>query len=217
MSLTSIQTIAASFVLTAASACHAQLGGVAPLPEVRKVEGPTLEETVRWITEKISTVPPGACDYSNTDGCTWQFRFEGCNVTLIKATRYPTTGNTRYEAEEFALSEVTVQNQAPLSLPGKTVLFFSGIGDKEVVILPYGRLGVESTLERQLVWLKTRDRVFRSALSFSMIFDNSEIVDRLATAFRHAQGICRQRAAEENAKRLQDEATKNAKKPGELF
>lgn len=46
---------ALGFVLSGAS--HAQLGNPAPLPQIKKATGPSLEETTQWITQKVASFP----------------------------------------------------------------------------------------------------------------------------------------------------------------
>ncbi len=62
--------------------CNAQLGGAAPLPEIKKSTGPTLEETTKWITDKMASLPNFLTqDYENKHS-QYLASFDNCEMVI---------------------------------------------------------------------------------------------------------------------------------------
>jgi len=58
--------------------CNAELDGAAPLPEIKKSTGPSLEETTKWITEKMASLP--SIRKKSIDR--YAVSFDGCEMAL---------------------------------------------------------------------------------------------------------------------------------------
>jgi len=65
--------------------CDAQLGGAAPLPEIKKSTGPSLEETKKWITDKLESLPSFMPD-PNSQKSNYKYRasFDDCEMTITQ-------------------------------------------------------------------------------------------------------------------------------------
>lgn len=222
--------------------CYAQLGVSAPMPQIqlqKKTSGPSLEETVQWITQKLDTL---TTKFTSPDGMEFeyrnQFRFIDCNTAFfIKETRSKKLDGTftlwpeilvsvsLFRMEDVDLDKVDVVQFSTSTIWilkiisfGKKDVFF---GDGRASKLPRGASinslgdlnGInDKTATNDLIEkvVKLSQNEGEKRRSFiNLTFQQFEDGDKIARALKHAGLLCRQKAAQERAAQ--------PAKPKELF
>lgn len=214
-----------TFFLT--TACYAQLGA-APLPQIKKKAGPTLEETTQWITQKfesISVVRMTGQGRLDTDEKT-NIEFDGCKLSVIRESYLPAQSGLRaefgYGAYYFDLQTIEsekIRVSSPFGTYAQVGLYRTGeVKSIRSMYLTYadrgqGRLS-KAFLDSQMEILKssqrdgredfllggTRESLSRNG-TYSVNFSvpDMETAQSAANAFKHAVALCQQKAAQEKA------------------
>jgi hypothetical protein len=71
--------------------CHAQLGQSAPLPQVAKPTGPTLEATQEWLTTKLRELSFETPLEKGKDDVRHIILFDGCDARFVRMARRGTS------------------------------------------------------------------------------------------------------------------------------
>lgn len=115
-------TAAPLLSLLLAGASHAQLGA-APLPKAKaeKPTGPSLEETMQWITQKLEASPTKVSSPSASRSYQWQSRlrlkFVSCNeVFFVEDIRTWQDANTSYVENKSKTSLLSLADVDPEKL-----------------------------------------------------------------------------------------------------
>lgn len=120
----------AALITSMSIACvtHAQIGQVAPLPQIDKSEisGPTLEETQEWLTTKVRSV--GVRSISGMHPQRHDIYFSGCKMYNFITSKYLNNCTPGYECGggygyRFTVSDLTEHDleQPRYSLGGRDV------------------------------------------------------------------------------------------------
>ena len=221
--------------------CYAQLGVSAPMPQIqlqKKTSGPSLEETVQWITQKLDPLTVKLTFSTGTKYETRnQFRFIDCNtVFFIREARTKDLDDGYAPGIDvtvnlFRMEDVDPDQVHVLQFPASThwTLNVSSFGDKNVFLenerslaLPRGapinslgdlngindKAATNRQIEEIVKLSQNEGKGFRHAL-MQLSFQQFEDGDKIASALKHAGLLCRQKAAQERAAQ--------PAKPKELF
>lgn len=210
----------------AAGMCYAQLGG-APMPQVTKRSGPTLDETAKWITEKFETTPPAY--FVATTGERHEYKnravFDGCSFGYAEQASHPNRGGPNasplreYKVVSVDLKELseedikTFQEPSPhmvrvtITTPNRREILNNMTMSVSTINLNNPALDMLIEKNRRLPPVVRNERsrigdydVVRSSTWVSiMYFPDMEIAERIRNAFTHAVTLCRQKALEEKA------------------
>jgi len=122
-----------------ATVCNAQIDGAAPLPEIKKSAGPSLEETKQWISEKLSsllvTQPSRHGKYESQ--ARQVVSFDDCEMTLTRAS-------TIKDNEKWTINTCHVYNMQLQDIDVDTMsitnnyisdntFFFSSLGGLKII------------------------------------------------------------------------------------
>lgn len=222
--------------------CYAQLGVSAPMPQIqpqKKASGPSLEETVQWITQKLDTLPTKSSTFST--GTKYetrnQFRFIDCNtVFFISEARTKDLDDTfapgiDVTVDLFRMEDVDPDQVHVVQFPTSThwTLNVSSFGKKNVFLsdrrslaLPRGApinslgdlngINDKAATNRQIEKIVKLSQNEGKGLRLPLMqleFQQFEDGDKIASALKHAGLLCRQKAAQERAAQ--------PAKPKELF
>lgn len=212
--------------LFASGVCHAQLGGAAPLPEIKKPAGPTLEETTKWLTQKFETLQPaihlgafGPVDYRN------QVVFDSCDLSVVGLQ---VSGSSKqyhkYEFNSINLKELDPTKVVARS-EGSEALYLVVLrteGNREIIrktgiTSRYGALSKDFfknvlDTDRTSKYPKIVNEEMRigaenvtayhAPFEFIWIYlPDLEVAERIGNAFKHAIELCQKKAIQEKAAR----------------
>lgn len=222
--------------------CYAQLGVSAPMPQIqlqKKASGPSLEETVQWITQKLDTLPTKSSTFSN--GTKYetrnQFRFIDCNtVFFINEARSKDLDDTftpgiRVIVNLFRMEDVDPNRVTVVQFPTSThwTLNVISFGEKNVFLsnerssslprgAPINSLGDLNGINDKAATNDQIEKIVKLSQNegkvlrhplIQLSFQQFEDGDKIASALKHAGLLCRQKAAQERAAQ--------PAKPKELF
>lgn len=209
----------------------AQLGE-APLPQASAAQGPTLEETQRWIADKLHEIGWHQLQNDGWRGTRYEAYFDGCEFTLAKVRAFSQYHQYRREQDVQVDLVRWDANLAVLGLPEKASNYL-------VVAAPGGSIRKVASGSNAFAAVWNSDRAtlamflapkgasqrdgtevkyFNGIMvsnDYALRFDTVDEVmqARLANAFNHAANLCRAQAVA----RRQEELSKSARKPGEAF
>ncbi len=218
--------VAGALLLLMANVSHAQLGA-APMPQIAKPTGPSLEETTKWITEKFQATPPVLTTIS-WDKAEYRYKalFDDCDVTVLQEI---TTGSRpEVTLYNIPLRELDQDNSKASSgrvsetLP--SMFWIKTLGNRKVVTrlkisaFETGGTGFADSEAISLVsnkYLLTKeDPDFQRPYAFNgkrhhvmkfksdgfwIEFTTLEEAESMGNAFKHAAKLCQQKAAAERA------------------
>jgi hypothetical protein len=222
---------AAAITLVASGNCLAQLGGEAPLPEIKKPTGPSLEETTQWITAKFASTIPFNVGYGGKKY--EEATFDGCEMAFIETEptqTEPSDGSAgilyfyRLKLQEMDGDNITIQNSkvGQVEYPS---LHWHSLGRKDVIKI--SRMDPVALTDKELIQrltIKDDDINNRVLITIngqqieSIRYDvgliiiplrDVEVAERMSSALKHAVMLCQKKAADEKAAR--------PAKPKELF
>lgn len=204
---------------------HAQLGE-APLSQAAaaKRAGSSLEDTQRWIVDKLREIGLHADPHSSIpDRPDYKSRyryeafFDGCKFSVVSAN----TNIVDYDAVHFMVFDgsladlsddrsknyiTTIAGAEKISAAGKRS--FDAIQGPAVVKVMGGD---RATIAELLPEQRRIAKVYSSVLQFKTL--DEVMQSRLASAFIHAANLCR----EQEAARRQADLSRSAKRPDEPF
>lgn len=198
--------------------CNAELGGAAPLPEIQKSTGPSLEETKKWITDKFASLPDyirnevhyrdevsfDDCDMTITNISTFNNpRFRRPNELIISHLRLQEMDENKIKATKYDdYYQLTLESLGRLSVVKILTLTNVTLNDKEILarfkvkgdnVGPNGN-GFYFTMSGKEI-APRRDSFYLLWVKFQEI----EVAESMANAFKHAVKLCQQKAAGEKA------------------
>lgn len=204
---------------------HAQLGE-APLPRVAETKkaGASLEDTQRWIVEKLREIGlhanpnsmfPDRPDYKTR--YRYEAFFDGCRFSVVSAN----TNIVDYDAVHFMVYDGSLADlsddrskNAITTIAGAKKITAAGKRSFDAIqgpVVTKVMNGDRATIAALLPEQREIAKVFTWMLQFETLDESMQ--SRLANAFIHAANLCR---AQEAANR-QAELAKSAKKPNEPF
>jgi hypothetical protein len=194
--------------LLTASPALAQLGE-APMPQASaKNEGPTLEETQKWIVAKMREMETG-----NDGKSRYEASFNSCEFSILET--YGSFGGYLWEGNLKDISD---------DISSGSLVPIGGSSRFDVLNLPHGITDSATQLSASSGNIEALRRLFSAAKSLegdgkravSMIwlqYAQPGFYGRILNAYVHAGKLCR--ALEVERRQAQEAAT--AKKPGEPF
>lgn len=216
LTLTVIFTVSIFF----SSVCHAELGGMAPMPEIelKKSAGPSLDETLQWIKKKFASIATSQDLYHTYR---YDVFFDGCEVNLVSEEGVPDgRRKARLDFHSFSLPEIDHINITKVYAAEEIYLFeLHSIGNRSV--FHERKLGLNDISDDEFYRHTLEDKNFinqRFAVlknfhtDFSWLdiwLPDMEVAQSMANAFKHAAELCQEKVAKERA-------TKSVK-PKDLF
>lgn len=106
--------IIAAIVCMSAEGANSQLSGVAPLPQMKSAEGPTLEATLQWLDIKLKEssafkVAEQTADNRKEDIHSLDYIIEGCNLDIIKTIK-PKKNNGYFSGYKYEISTIKLKD-----------------------------------------------------------------------------------------------------------
>lgn len=193
--------------------CYAQLGGAAPLPEIKKSTGPSLEETTKWITEKFASLPPAKYYIVPFDRKNFYVAsFDDCGMTITddKDGSLQTSYVQLSEMDASKISVFKYETASRLSiysLGGLNAIKVLGLSN---VTLKDKDIRDRFTVKNDAVGPKGQNFLFTmSGKQISMnrasrnwldiYFKEDEVAESMSNAFKHAIKLCQQKVADDKA------------------
>lgn len=224
-------TVIAAATSFSSNLSYAQLGAPAPLPQVTKVEGPTMEQTVAWLMNKVKAMPAAVRNKNDAGEPAVIVHSEvsrvfivGCNVW--KASQqdggqiYSSTGPIEeLDAEHFKIRPYGYNDTtllASLSIPtfGERRVFkapaFAFSANIDDPSLP-SQIDQNLKGKSQAGVFYPYDPYLQAGIGFTV--PDMETAQGIGKAFKHLALLCRKKSADLKAA---DEAAKAAK-PKDLF
>lgn len=193
----------AFFILMLSSSAFAQIGVKEP-PPAAKVQGPSLEETTQWLSQKLATSGARAPGKHENK---YKLDFDGCTMTSLEEQEYRGNSGGSYQrtVKRIDLQRISLNSFSsspdPYAVPGVT-LSWGTTGRQEIIRMVYRNVDISSknslpSWESLIQRLESKPDGKLAADRFTLI--DVEAAERIQNAMKHAIVLCQKKAAEEKA------------------
>lgn len=225
----------------ASSACFAQLGE-APMPKAKpravEASGPTLEETEKWIVEKLKQdrYPPKTG--TNSDGSKWstyyyrEIAFKDCEMIDIgRREQYLNDVLKNKNRTGISIVPLSEIDEAGIKIGQVNYdrivsqIQFRSIGDRPVFLVNYYESNFTKQTDEEAL-KNTRiiganpggdGRNIQTHNHAAIEVSSLELAERISSALKHAIKLCQVKAVQEKQKATQEKAEKAKSQPREIF
>ncbi|NOT16356.1 MAG: hypothetical protein HOP21_12485 [Methylotenera sp.] len=193
---------------------YGELGIDAPLPKIKKSNGPSLEETTNWIDEKFTSlsIVKGAVDKETYK---YTATFNGCDSTLTIITDHDEPNRIKaLTFANFPLQNIQTSNGDGSVITINNHIYFQGIGHKNVIrsiTLNNVTLDDKAIIEKYAVkgdnkgpnccYFNEGGKSITAKRNLGAYFDievkELDVAVSLSKAFNHAAKLCQQKVAED--------------------